>query len=256
MTADIHALTGAYALNAIPEFERAAFERHLVDCESCAQEVAELRATATRLGEAASEQPPAELKARVLARIAEVRQLPPVGQETSTRAGDLAERRQVRAGRSSWALRLTGLAAAALLVVSVSLGVLLVQNRKQLDVQQAQAAAMEQVLSANDARVVSGSTTSGLNGTVVVSRQRNQVLLLAGNVPAAPSGKDYQVWLMDQDGKARSVGLISPDPSGRVSILDTAGIGAATEVGVSVEAAGGSHDGPHGDVVMRMTLPV
>ncbi|MFC7616991.1 zf-HC2 domain-containing protein [Actinokineospora soli] len=77
--ADVHALTGAYALNAIPELERAAFERHLAECDACAQEVAELQATAARLGEAAAEAPPPELKAAVMAGIKNIRQLPPVG---------------------------------------------------------------------------------------------------------------------------------------------------------------------------------
>ncbi|MGQ0837520.1 anti-sigma factor [Actinokineospora sp.] len=250
MTADIHALTGAYALNAIPEFERAAFERHLAECESCAQEVRELQDTATRLGEAASEQPPAELKAQVLARIAEVRQLPPLGD-------DLAELRaeKVARRRSPWPMRITGVAAAVLLVVSVSLGFLLVENRKNLDSVQAQSVAMAGLLSANDAKFVSGSTTSGLNGTVVLSRDRGQVMLLAGGVPTAPDGKTYQVWLMG-DGDPRSIGLMDPDQEGRASLLNaSSGIGGATQIGVTVEPNGGSPL-PTSEVVMQMTLPV
>ena len=49
-TAELHTLTGAYALHALPEDERVAFERHLGACEACAQEVRELSATAARLG--------------------------------------------------------------------------------------------------------------------------------------------------------------------------------------------------------------
>ncbi len=251
MTADIHALTGAYAIDAIPEFERAAFERHLSECESCAQEVRELQATATRLGEAASDAPPPELKAQVLARIAEVRQLPPLG---APAPDALAERRQARASRSSWAVRLVGVAAAALLVVSVSLGYLLVQNRKDLDATEQQVAAMAGLLSADDAKFVSGTTTSGINGTVVVSRDRGQVMLLAGHVPAPPTDKAYQVWLMD-NGNVRSVGVIKPDSNGRASILDASGVGGAKEIGVTVEPSGGSKS-PTGELVMQMTLPV
>jgi len=46
---DVHALAGAYALDALTELERAAFGRHVADCESCTVEVAELSETATRL---------------------------------------------------------------------------------------------------------------------------------------------------------------------------------------------------------------
>ncbi|GAA3055204.1 anti-sigma factor [Actinokineospora globicatena] len=243
MTADIHALTGAYALDAIPEIERAAFERHLAECDACAQEVRELQATAARLGDAVSEVPPAELKARVLARIAEVRQLPPLqhGGSAPTRSRPVA-------------LRLTGIAAAVLLVVSVSLGALLLRNQQELDTQKSQSVAMVDLLSADDVRFVSGSTAAGLNGTVVVSRSRGQVMLLAANMPPAPDGKTYQAWLMRDEGSPRSVGLLAPDDSGRASIVDSAGIGTANQVGVSIEAAGGS-DVPHGPVVMAMALP-
>ncbi|MGH3762579.1 RskA family anti-sigma factor, partial [Actinophytocola sp.] len=48
--ADVHALTGAYVLDAVSDDERAVVERHLGDCGACRQEVAELRETATRLG--------------------------------------------------------------------------------------------------------------------------------------------------------------------------------------------------------------
>ena len=41
MTVDIHTLAGAYALDALNDLERAAFARHMTECEACAQEVAE-----------------------------------------------------------------------------------------------------------------------------------------------------------------------------------------------------------------------
>ncbi|MGW4275741.1 RskA family anti-sigma factor, partial [Streptomyces seoulensis] len=53
-TMDLHSMTGAYALHALPDDERAAFERHLAGCASCAQEVAEFAATAARLALASS----------------------------------------------------------------------------------------------------------------------------------------------------------------------------------------------------------
>jgi anti-sigma-K factor RskA len=245
MTADIHALTGAYVLDAIPEAERAAFERHLAECESCAQEVRELQATATRLGEAAADQPPAALKARVMARIGDVRQLPPLGD-------DLAARRT--SARSPWPTRVLGAAAAALLVVSVGLGVLLARNRDDLDASRQQAAAMSELLSADDARITSGATAAGLKGTVVVSRHRGQVMLLADSVPAAPDGKTYQVWLIG-DHEFRSVGLFDPDSRGRASLVDTSGLRDATAIGVTVEPDGGSKQ-PSSAPIMQVALPV
>ncbi|WP_181769233.1 RskA family anti-sigma factor, partial [Streptomyces albidus (ex Kaewkla and Franco 2022)] len=75
--AELHTLTGAYAVHALPEAEREKFERHLTACPSCEREVAELRATAGRLGLAVSASASPEMRDRVLRRIANVRQEPP-----------------------------------------------------------------------------------------------------------------------------------------------------------------------------------
>ncbi len=74
---DPHHLTGAYALDALPEYEIRAVEAHLRQCPPCARETAEFRETAARLGAAASEAPPAVLRRRIGRRLARSRQLPP-----------------------------------------------------------------------------------------------------------------------------------------------------------------------------------
>ncbi|OEV08981.1 hypothetical protein AN219_30710, partial [Streptomyces nanshensis] len=91
---DLHTLTGAYAVHALPEAEHVAFERHLAECPACAREVDELRATAARLGLAVTAAPPPEMRERVLGRITTVRQEPPkvtggpgTGQGGAGRAG-------------------------------------------------------------------------------------------------------------------------------------------------------------------------
>ena len=43
---DIHALSGAYAVDALDDIERARFERHLAECADCRAEVASLREAA------------------------------------------------------------------------------------------------------------------------------------------------------------------------------------------------------------------
>lgn len=244
MNADIHALTGAYALNAIPELERAAFERHLSECDACAQEVAELQATAARLGEAVAEAPRPELKAAVMARIGEIRQLPPIG-------GDGAQAPSAR--RVPWSTRILGMAAAVLLVISVAMGVTLYRTQNDLTDSRAQTAAMSEILSAGDAKMISGSAGE-LSGTVVYSRERGEVLLLANGVPAAPEGKDFQVWLMGGATPFHSVGLISAGSDGRAAILDDTGeVASATNIGITVEPDGGS-DKPSTQPIMQMDL--
>src|SRR3982751_2977784 len=75
MSADVHTLVGAYALDAIDDLERARFDRHLAECESCERELAELRATAGRLADVSTLTPPARLKDAVMAQVGRTRQV-------------------------------------------------------------------------------------------------------------------------------------------------------------------------------------
>ncbi len=78
-TAEAHTLTGAYVLDAVTDFERADFARHLAECRACAQEVAEFRETAARLGAAMTGDPGGGFRSRVLTQVAATRQIPPWG---------------------------------------------------------------------------------------------------------------------------------------------------------------------------------
>lgn len=82
---EIHALTGAYVCHALKPAERAAFERHVARCPTCAAEVAELQETAALLATAAAETPPPHLKAGVDARIEITRQVPPFVEHSPVR---------------------------------------------------------------------------------------------------------------------------------------------------------------------------
>ena len=118
MAPDIHTLTGAYALDALPEAERAQFEEHLEDCDACAQEVRELQATAADLGHLLYEPPPAALRERVLAEIDETRQEAPIP-AVSDEVLPLRPRRAPP--RSAWMLS----SAAAVVAVVVAAGLAL-----------------------------------------------------------------------------------------------------------------------------------
>jgi anti-sigma-K factor RskA len=240
-TADIHALTGAYALDAVSGAEREAFERHLSECESCAQEVRELRETATRLALAATEDPPPALRARVLDQIKAVRQLPP---ETTV----VPLRRRDRGGL---ALRLTGVAAAVLLVAAVALGVLVVRQNDQLDRVQAQAAEMTEILRAGDVQLL--SEDKGDSGLMVIamSRAQNRMVVLTDRLPNPPSGHDFQVWTGHGD-EMISAGFLNPENG--EALLEISDFGNADAIGVTVEPDGGS-TAPTTDPVMLVNLP-
>ncbi|HEX7718147.1 MAG TPA: zf-HC2 domain-containing protein, partial [Marmoricola sp.] len=68
MTAqDIHALSGAYAVDALDDIERARFEEHLAVCADCRDEVAGLRDSAWMLASLTDTPPPPEMRDRLLA---------------------------------------------------------------------------------------------------------------------------------------------------------------------------------------------
>ena len=75
---EFHVEVGAYALDALDESEREAFEQHLVGCRSCQRELAEFTETTARLGVLGDVAPPPELRGSLLDAIREVRPLPPL----------------------------------------------------------------------------------------------------------------------------------------------------------------------------------
>jgi anti-sigma-K factor RskA len=238
-TADIHALTGAYALDAVSGTERMEFERHLAECESCAQEVRELRDTAAQLAIAATATPPPELRNRVLDQIRTVRQLPP---ETSV----------VPLRRRSFGQRLTTVAAAVFFVAAAGLGVVVVRQNQKLDDANAQATQMLQVLLADDAQILTMKNPSGGTMNVAVSRSHDQMLVLSDDLANPPAGKTYQAWTLDAAGTARSAGVFVPS-NGTVS-LAVSDFSDASQVAVTVEPDGGSKT-PTTEPVMSGNLP-
>lgn len=233
-TADLHTMTGAYALHALPEDERLAFQRHLDACEACAQEVREFSATAARLGLAVSATAPPTMRDRVLREITTVRQEPPASGR-SDRPGTSP----VRAGRwSRFALAACVAAAAAFGGVAVW------QNQVAQDARQEATQAQEhneqvvRVLTAPDATTSASDLTDGARGTVVVSQSVNRAVFLASDLDRPPGGKVYQLWFND-DGTMRSAGLMDPSATSEAVLLDGP-VDRASGMGITVEPAGGS----------------
>ncbi|MET7365025.1 anti-sigma factor [Streptomyces sp. NPDC005566] len=247
-TAELHTLTGAYALHALPEDERLAFERHLDACEACAQEVRELSATAARLGLAASTTPPPALRDRVLREITTVRQEPPA-QGRSGRTGASPG----RAGRwSNYALAACVAAAAAFGGVAVWQNQVAQDARQEADRTQQQNEQLARVLAAPDARMDSGALAGGARGAVVVSQSENKAVFLASGLARPPGGKVYQLWF-DDEGTMRSAGLMDPSASNDAVLLDGP-VDRASGMGVTVEPTGGS-DQPTSPPLALMDFP-
>ena len=124
---DIHALSGAYAVDALDDHERTEFEEHLAVCAECRAEVASFRETGALIAETEAVDPPASLRDSVLSGISQIRPLPPETSETpetletletpaaSEPADELAVRRR----------RLPTLLVAAAAVVLIAFGAVL-----------------------------------------------------------------------------------------------------------------------------------
>ena len=234
--ADLHTLTGAYALHALSDRESEEFARHLSVCPACTQEVRELQETAARLALAAAETPPPGFRERVLAAVTETRQLPPLVPESS----DPKPSRRQR-----WRQRLPQLALAACMVVALLAVGAAVEAEHQASRQRAltaaaqqQASQLSQLLAAPDATFHNGQLSGGGSSTVVASAQLGQVAFVYHGLPALPGGKVYELWY-SKGGVMVPAGLVEPSPGSGAKLLDGSPTGAAG-VGVTVEPAGGS----------------
>lgn len=215
---DIHKLSGAYALDALDDFERARFDQHLSTCDDCRAEVSGMRETAALLAETTTVAPPASLRVSVLAGISQVRPLPP-----ETRRPEGADRR--------W----FPLLVAAALVIITGLGALAWQP---WSADESQLSATEQVLQADDAKEVTVDLGEAGRATVVRSKSVGKAVIKTEDMASAPSGKVYELWLESADGVMVPAGLM-PDKADQTVVLegDAANAKAA---GITVEPAGGS----------------
>ena len=229
---DIHALVGAYALDAVDDLERVAFERHLAGCEACKSEAIELQETAVRLADSAWSVPPPRLRGEVLAEIGRTRQLPP------------GHSSRPRAVVSRWRRYTAGAAAAAVLAAGAGAATWAVQEQRvrqgstQATEAQQQQARIEAVLAAGDLVVRTAPMIGGGKVTVAYSAAQNSsvVALRADTAPA--TDRSFQMWTIRGTGAPVSAGVI---PAGEQSALRLVkGIAGTDTFAISLEKAGGS----------------
>lgn len=230
-THEIHALSGAYAVDALDADERARFEEHLASCPTCQDEVASLQEATALLGAVEETPLPAGLRDRVLADIKTVRPLPPVGGGTLPDLPNLTERRR----RPRWSGLVSIAAAAALVVGGV---VVWEQTRDDAGQNQAQSP-IDAILRARDVKHVSVDLPGGASATVFSSLAHNRAVLVTDDMPAAPAGRVYQVWLQRGD-RMVPAGLMSE--GGHQELLLDGKVAGASGAGITVEPEGGSEE--------------
>lgn len=230
MSTDLHTLSGAYALNALSPEEAEQFRRHLDECPSCAQEVLELQQAAARMGSSEAVEPPAHLRAKVLAAVDRTPQSPP-------RGGNV-----VQMPRRTWGSRLLVAAAAAVLVVGGAIGISQLQDDEP-DVQLAEG--VVRVFEANDANTATMATENGGRISVATSPALGQMAVDTDELPELDDEHVYQLWAIRGESVA-PVGILEREKGAAMPMP-----GPDTEVAITVEPAGGSQQ-PTTAPIMRV----
>lgn len=229
---DIHALSGAYAVDALDDVERELFEDHLAGCPVCRAEVESLREAGALLAETVLADPPPQLRERVLAQAATVRPLPPILTE-------VVSRRPAR----RW---FPALAAAAAVVTVLGVGGVVALQPWE-DETSVSPSAVDQVKAADDVETFAQDFPDGSRATLYRSASLNKAVVQTSGMADAPSGKVYELWLQ-HDERMVAAGLMPDGPDNVVELVgDPAG---ADGFGITLEADGGSTTGePEGEVV-------
>jgi hypothetical protein len=227
---DVHTLIGAYALDALDDDERAAFDEHLAECAMCREDVAGLRRTAVRLADGAAVPPPQELRRRVLEGIAVTPQARDLGPRAATTAH---ENRRARSRP-----RLLLAAAAVLAVFSIGAGALSWSQYRSAQEARATTAAISAVLADPAARVV--DARAGAQGTVRLVVANGRAVLAGHAMPTLPLDRTYQLWVIHGP-QVISAGLGPAGASAGATwsrLLD--GVRPGDVVAISVEPRSGS----------------
>ncbi len=247
---DSHAAVGAYVVHALGPEERAEFEAHLAECETCRREVAEFRETTGELSVLSSAAPPPELKGSVMRAIAGVRVLPPepeaapaagAGSTLPAPSGTAAAGDELALHRARRANRVLTLAVAAVTVVALVLGGWAISlSQRQPPV--AAASAETQLLQAPDLRSYTVALKGGGTATFLVSRGLNRALLSGSDLPEPGAGRTYQLWTLA--GPLSAPTRVTPDAlvtgGGSAKQWFTGPVATSDAVAISIEPAGGA----------------
>ena len=211
MADGIHQLTAGYALDALDDDERRAYEEHLEGCDRCRDELASFGDVAGALALAASgPEPSPDLRDRVLAAArAEPQNVVPLA---------APQRRTLLAPAFA-------AAAAVAAAVAIGLGIYAATLRNDLDKSRS-------ALSSPPAVV----PIEGAEGRLVVTGDGKAWLALS-ELPTAPAGKAYEVWVIEGN-TPRPAGIFAGAPSPTLVRVERP-VPDDAVVAVTLERAGG-----------------
>jgi anti-sigma-K factor RskA len=205
-----------YALGALEGEERAAVAAHLESCRECREELSRLESDLALLALSAEAAPPARARDKLLAKVR--REPRPV----------FAQQKP----RWSWLL-IPAFAALALAAIAIHLWN---QNRELRQEVAAQRALVEQqrleaahaqavlaVLTSAEAQrvtLVAANAQPQQQGKAVYIPRNGQLVFMASNMPSAPAGKAYELWLLPKSGASpMPAGMFKPDAGGSAMVM-------------------------------------
>ena len=232
-----------YALGLLDEQQRRDFEAHLEKHPHLAPGAAAMLGTVAALSASAPlVDPPARLRARLMARVAAPRPVVIPKAEPPN--------------RFTWWQWAPALAAAALAILLVRSGMNERSLRDEVSAARAELSARETALGTTQKELaqlrraialLQGPQTrlakfgQGPIGNAFVNPQGG-VVLLASNLPRLEAGRIFQMWLVPKKGAPISAGLFSADPTGQALYVREGAFDLSTiaAVAVSVEPEAGS----------------
>ena len=261
MTDDSHIRDEAlelYALGGLPDDEAAALKSHVSSCGECAMKLAQSRGSAALLSFAAKqEQPAGTIKAELMARIRANRENEedyawPVPAKDRTAMKPTSATPTPGKRNPSWWNWVVVPAAVALALLSLGLSW---QNRRLSQALEKQRQATQAliherkdteqliaVLAATDTLTVKLAASGDVPGTGVVRYNgRMGLLAYSAQLPPAPAGKIYQMWLIPAAGAPISAGVMEKGSHavGSVWLAELPANTNAKTFAVTTEPAGG-----------------
>lgn len=195
----IHDLTAAYALDALEGDERDRYEIHLASCVPCREELEGFwRVSGSLAHAAAGPAPPAALRSRILTEAAR-------------------DRGNVISLWQRFALPTAASLAAAAAVAAIGLGLWSTSLSGQVDDLRGELAGNSQVVAILSDPSARHLPLDGADGRVVLVETGRAALVLS-NLDRAPTGKTYEIWVMD-DGNALRAGLFDGADARTVVVL-------------------------------------
>ena len=223
-------LKDSYVLGALPEEERLEFEQYLVAHPELQAEIEELSTIAGLLALSVREQEPSpDLRRRIMATV-----------EAEAAHPDTSRRSWLARQWEAVGARDLALAAAAMLVIGLFSWSMLLQGEVrdlQGRVQSLQSQPQEQSQGPQMIALGGAGTEQGVRAELITFED-DRTVLVAENMPPAPEGKTYQIWVIRGDTPQPS-GLFEPKGDSIAAVVENP-VEGADAVAVTVEPEGGS----------------